>query len=204
MSGLLKSVLPAVIPQMLYLVALGELMWEFDPAFVEDFCLPREEGSEVKGPLVASIIRCEAMRDYSGPAKDSAGTIMLAALALCTCVSSASYVYRIESIRTEPPWKQNHLWLGTLISSFVLIAIYMSLVLEDGSMTALPWYFYLLFLGSPCICLFICEHVKKIDKKQEKRAVMMRRLQFETRLGMWSPKESTHMEAIQRREQISP
>jgi len=206
LSMLLRAAIPAIIPQFFYLIVLGELMWEFDSPFVKDFCLDGDK-SEYRKPPIASIIRCEALRDYSGPAVQSAGTISLAALAICTCVASASYVFRTESIRSEPPWKRNHLWLGTLALSFVLIAIYMALVLEEGSMTTLSWYFYLLFLVAPFGCLYFCEAVKKMDQRHEKRAVMMRRLQFETRLGMWSPKESTHMGdgmSNNRRENTSP
>ncbi|KAL7537913.1 hypothetical protein ACHAXR_009079 [Thalassiosira sp. AJA248-18] len=194
LSALLRSALPAIIPQFIYLIALGDLLWHFDSPFVEEHCLQ------------SPIIRCQALRDYSGPARESAGTISLAALALCTCVSSASYVFRTEAIRSEPPWKRNHLWLGTLSLSFLLIAVYMALVLEKGSMAALSWYFYILFLVAPFVCLYFCEVIKKIDQRHEKRAVMMRRLQFETRLGMWSPKESTHPEHMNdyRRENDSP
>ena len=174
LSALLKAVRPAVIPQFLYLIALRELLWEFDAPFLEENCLKALNAH-------ASILRCEALRDYSGPATESAGTIMLATLALCTSVNSASYVFRTESILSEPPWKRNKLWLVSLVLSFVLIASYMGMVLERGSMAALPWYFYVLFLLSPFFCLGVCELVKKKDQRLDKRAAMMRRLQFETR-----------------------
>jgi len=209
LSGLIRAVVPAIIPQFLYLIALGDLMLEFDSPFVKDFCLPYLGGDEVeyRKPPITFVIRCEAMRDYSGPATESAGTISMAALAICTCVASASYVFRMESILSEPPWKRNHLWLGTLALAFLLVTVYMSLVLEPGSMVALSWYFYLLFLMAPFACLYFCEAVKTMDQRHEKRAIMMRRLQFETRLGMWSPKESTHMGDVQnnnQKENVSP
>ncbi|KAK1741012.1 putative transmembrane protein 94 [Skeletonema marinoi] len=39
-NGLLRAFLPAVVPHFLYLIALGELMWKFDPQFVAEnaFC----------------------------------------------------------------------------------------------------------------------------------------------------------------------
>lgn len=180
LSLMLKSSLPAVIPQFLYLVALGELMWKFDSQFVENFCL-QDEAVVTQKPPISSIIRCEALRYYSGPATESAALIMLASLALCTCITSASFVFRTASIYSEPPWKRNHVWMGTLVLSFIFIAIYLGSVLAEGSMTALSWYFYVLFLGTPFICLCFSEMVKKMDQKHEKRAAMMRRLQFETR-----------------------
>ena len=157
-------------------------MWEFDSQFVLDHCLDSLDPDEVKLRVATtSIIRCEALRDYSGPAIAAAGSVTLAALAICTCMTSASYVFRTESIHSEPPWKQNHLWLGTLALSFVLVSLYLFLVLEEGSMAALSWFFYVLFLLAPLTCLYLCETIKKRDQKLDKRAAMMRRLQFETR-----------------------
>lgn len=188
-SGLLRVALPAALPQFLYLIVLGQLMWELEPSFVLDFCLHSIDGGEIIEPIkppTASILRCNALRDYSGPVTESAGTILLASFALCICVSSASYVFRTESIRAEPPWKRNHLWLGSLAVSFILVAGYLSLFLENGSMQALGWSFYLLFVISPFICLYCCEVAKKMDQTNERRAAMMRRLQFETRYVCFS------------------
>ncbi len=164
-SWLLRSALPAIVPQFLYLICLGELMWEFDYQFVLDHCLDLLDPDEVEVRVATtSVIRCEALRNYSGPATDAAGSVTLAALAICTCMTSASYVFRTESIFSEPPWKRNHLWLGTLTLSFVLVSLYLVLVLEEGSMAALSWFFYLLFLLAPVTCLYLCETIKKRDR----------------------------------------
>jgi len=70
----------------------------------------------------------------------------------------------------------------------------MSTVLAEGSVAALPWYFFALFLLTPFICLLINEKIlKNSDRLIDRRNEMMRRLQFETKLGMWSPKESQHV-----------
>jgi 4-hydroxybenzoate polyprenyltransferase len=136
------------------------------------------------GRQLSSIIRCEALRNYSGEATESASVIMLASLTLCTCIASASFVFRTEPIHSEPPWKRNHLWLGSLVSSLVLLTIYMSSVLATGSIAALPWYFFVLFLLTPFICLLINEKIlKNSDRIIDRRNEMMRRLQFETKLG---------------------
>eukprot|EP00574_Skeletonema_japonicum_P000624 CAMPEP_0201740330 /NCGR_PEP_ID=MMETSP0593-20130828/46246_1 /ASSEMBLY_ACC=CAM_ASM_000672 /TAXON_ID=267983 /ORGANISM="Skeletonema japonicum, Strain CCMP2506" /LENGTH=478 /DNA_ID=CAMNT_0048234637 /DNA_START=1927 /DNA_END=3363 /DNA_ORIENTATION=+ len=194
-NGLLRAFLPAVVPHFLYLIALGELMWEFDPQFVADKCLLATNSSEqiTQRPL-SPIIRCEALRNYRGNATESAGVIMLASLILCTCVASASFCFRTELICSEPPWKRNHMWVGSLTSSLTLLAIYMRIVLAVGSISALPWYFLVLFFLSPFICLIINEKIlKNSDRLIDRRNEMMRRLQFETKLGMWSPKESQHV-----------
>lgn len=182
-GGVLRAAPSAVIPQLIYLIVLGELMWAFDAPFVEEYCLATDNMAQIVSakPSWTSIIRCEALRDYSGPAKVSAGAITLASLAICTCVVSASFVFRTEPLFREPPWKRNHLWVGSMLLSFVLIAVYLAATLERGSMTSLPWYFHLLFVLTPFICLWLSEVVKKADQKHEKRVAMMRRLQFETR-----------------------
>mmetsp|Transcript_31329 Transcript_31329/g.65513 ORF Transcript_31329/g.65513 Transcript_31329/m.65513 type:complete len:1636 (-) Transcript_31329:697-5604(-) len=194
MNGVLRAAPQAILSQFVYIVAFCQLMWEFESPFLEEHCLDFS-GNESMGnnPPMVKIIRCDALRNYSGPAKISAGMISLASLAICTCFSSASFVFRTESIRSEPPWKRNHLWVLALFLSLISIAVYLGVSVEKGSMVALPLNFYALFLASPFLCLFLNELVKKIDHKHEKRAVMMRRLQFETRLGMWSPKESSHI-----------
>ena len=171
------------------MIQLPSIMWEFDSTFVIENCLSSANVHDVefRKPPMASILRCEALRNYSGPAKECAGTIMLASLAICTCVASASFVFRLEPIRSEPPWKRNRLWVVSLIISFVLIAIYLSSVLEKGSMAALPAYFHVLFSVTPFVCLLLSEVAKNIEQKHEKRAAMMRRLQFETRCVLYCP-----------------
>ena len=194
-NGFLRAFLPAFVPHLLYLIALGELMWKFDPQFVADNCLLASTNiEEVARRPLSPVIRCEALRSYRGDATESASVIMLASLMLCTCVASASFVFRTEQILSEPPWKRNHMWIGSLILSLSLLAIYMRIVLAEGSVAALPWYFFALFLLTPFLCLLINEKIlKNSDRLIDRRNEMMRRLQFETKLGMWSPKESQHV-----------
>ena len=197
-----RSSIPAILTQFLYLIVLGELMWEFDPQFVLDNCLDSADVTadaeeQVKfRQATTSIIRCSALRNYSGPATDAAGIIMLSSLVICTIMSSASYIFRNELITSEPPWKRNHLWFGTVLLSLTLVILYMAVVLERGTMSGLSWLTYVLFVLFPFLCLYCCETMKKREQKIEKRAAKMRRLQFETRLGMWSPKESNHLHSM--------
>lgn len=184
---LAKTLLPAVIPQLLYLIALARLMLEYEPVFIGTYCA--DDSNELS---FASVIRCTDMREYSGPVKDSAEAIFMASFAMNTCFISASYVYMTESFWTDPPWKRNHVWVGSVILSLALISVYLSVVPENGTMIVLPWYFYLLFTMSPLLCLWACEWVKQRVRKNECRAAKMRRLQFETKLGMWSPKETQY------------
>lgn len=201
-SWFIRSSIPAILPQFLYLIVLGELMWEFDPQFVLGNCLfvttdVTADAVNVKfRQATTSVIRCSALQNYLGPATDSAGVIMLASLVICTIISSASYIFRNELITSEPPWKRNHIWFGTVLLSLTLVIMYMILVLETGTMSCLSWLTYVLFILFPLICLYCCEIMKKREQKIERRAAKMRRLQFETRLGMWSPKESNHLNSM--------
>jgi hypothetical protein len=63
-----------------------------------------------------------------------------------------------------------------------------SRTVEEGTGVALPWYFYVLYVLFPFVCLVVNEYVKPMEAKHAVRAEKLRRLQFETRLGAWSPK----------------
>ena len=179
LSLFLRSVPSSIISHIIFLVAFGELMWAFDSSFIEDHCHAGELNSE--RPPFAAIIRCQDLKHYYGPSTIAAGTIAFTSLALCTIVLSASFLLRTESILSEAPWSKNRHWVGSIFLSIALIAAYLAATLERGTMSALSWYFYVLFVLAPFICLFMSEIMKKADQKQEKRAAMMRRLQFETR-----------------------
>jgi magnesium-transporting ATPase (P-type) len=178
-SLVLRSLPSAIISHLIYLVALGELMFKFDPTFVEEHCAINAHAND-RAPL-ASIIRCQDLEHYYGPPVIASGTLALASLALSSTILSASFVFRTEPIRSEAPWTNNRQWVGSVVFSIILVAVYLVGTLERDTMLALPWYFYMMFALAPFICLAFSEMVKKADQKQEKRAMMMRRLQFETR-----------------------
>ena len=118
---------------------------------------------------------------------------MLGQMALCVIFASAGFVYRTKSLGEEPPWARNAIWLYISLASLVLVVLCMILAMDGGSAAArvagtLPWYYYVLSILFPFMWLGVGEIVKNIDREHEKRACMLRRLQFETRLGMWSPK----------------
>ena len=151
-------------------MALGELMWSLDPAFVEEYC------DEDK-----PIIRCQNLIHYNGSPVLAAGSISLASLALCNTVLSSSFLYQTEPVYKAPLWNRNPEWVVSVVVSIIFIAAYLAASLEKGTLLVLPWYFYLVFVAAPFICLSLSEMVKRAEQKQEKRAAMMRRLQFETR-----------------------
>lgn len=176
-----KSILPALLSQVIFLIAYGELIFFVEPELVATGC-PYNNGRWV------SVIRCEALRGYSGPARTSAGAISLVHFVLCITIASVSFVYRFTPIREQHPWQYNQAWAGVLVLVVCLTAVYASLAVVPGVTQVLPWYYYLLNIVDPCLCLVWNEFLKKVEAKHEKRAEKLRRLQFETRLGAWSPK----------------
>ena len=181
-SGILKALLPAILPQLLHLIAYGELMIKFEPELVQTQC------SASVGPGDwAKIVRCEALKHYFGAARTSAGLFVFAELVLCTIVAPATYVHGTTPILELPPWSGNSLWAYSVVLGLLLVTAIL-LAAEGGSFSALPWYFYILAVLMPPICVAWNEFLKRTDRRHELRAGKLRRLQFETRLGMWSPK----------------
>jgi magnesium-transporting ATPase (P-type) len=183
--SLLKCLPPAVFPQLLYLIAFGEFMIEQEPELLELRC-----GSNFQPGDWASVIRCTGISDYSGPAKDSAVALSLGELIFCMIVTSASFVYRTLPIFEEPPWRRNHLWVACLGVAIAVLAGYLSLTVEPrGSLATMPWYYFLLaVVVMPLGCVVWDEYLKRPERHVLDRAEKLRRLQYETRLGMWSPK----------------
>ena len=174
-TTLLKALLPAALPQLLHLIAYGELIIYFDPDFVETQC----SGSFDQGDW-ALLLRCDALKEYSGVARTSAGSFVFAELILCTIVASCTYVHGTIPIRELPPWRGNRVWAYSVILGLLIVAAIL-LATDEGSFSALPWYFYVLALVMPPICIAWNEFLKQVDRKHEMRAEKLRRLQFETR-----------------------
>jgi len=187
---MIRAFLPAMGSHLLYLISLGQLLLAFEPNYLEEYC-PEINLATARW---SQVIRCPILSSYSGAARVWSGTLMLGQMALCSIVASAGFVFRTRSLREEPPWWRNSIWLMSCVISLLLTVLYMLLSIGGAASTqvarALPYYFYILSLLLPPFWLFVGEMIKKVDRRHEKRACMLRRLQFETRLGMWSPKEN--------------
>eukprot|EP00536_Pseudo-nitzschia_multiseries_P013726 jgi/Psemu1/327288/estExt_fgenesh1_pg.C_6050003 len=180
----LKALPPAIFPQLLYLIAFGELMIELEPDIVQVKCMLNPSSGNW-----ASVIRCRELGEYSGVSRDVAVSLSLAELALLTVVTSATFVYRTIPIWEEPPWRRNNLWAVSVLIALVIIALYLLLSIGHGIFSSLPWYYFVLaYCAMPLICILWNEYLKRSEKSVLDRAEKLRRLQFETRLGMWSPK----------------
>ena len=177
---LMKALVPAILPQILHMISFGELVIKFDNAYVTTYC-PRAINW-------VDIVRCDGMKHYVGEAKSSAGSLVLAQFILCVILSSVAFVYRFQSLRQQFPWERNILWIMSLLVAIGVLILYVVLSTKNGTAAALPWYFYVLSMASPFLCIIWVEFFKRSETKQEERAEKVRRLQFETRLGAWSPR----------------
>jgi hypothetical protein len=175
-----KAVPAALFPQLLYLVALGEFFLYLEPGLAADSC----PGASTW----VHIVRCPALRTYSGVARTSASAVSLAHCAFNVVVGSASFVSRFTPLLDLPPWQHNVVWCGASAVSVALIAIYMTATVPRGSGSSLPWYYFAYAILTPFLCLVWNERWKRSEAWHDRRAEKLRRLQFETRLGAWSPK----------------
>jgi len=182
----IRACISAIAAHFVHLIGFGSLMLNFERGYL----VAGDCGTLLGGMDWQNVARCDAVRQYSGPVKDWAGSLMLAELSLCLVVLSSSFLSRTEYIKDKNPWRSNPLWGWAFLASLLLVVFYLVATLDNGVWGALPWYFYIVAIIMPTLGLLISEFVKQADQRQEYRAEKLRRLQFETRLGMWSPKES--------------
>lgn len=179
----LKALPPAIFPQIVYLICLGEFMIHLEPTLLDSACSP-----DIGQGDWALVIRCDALRGYSGDAHDMASSIALAEFIICTIVTSAAFIHRTKPLYEEPPWKKNHLWALLSVMGIAVAVLYVYWMLQEDILLVLPWYCFVLFCIMPFLCLFSVEILKRKERRLLDRAEKLRRLLFETRLGMWSPK----------------
>lgn len=107
----LKSIPPSLSSAIMWLIAYGRLVFYFESAFVSTQCPDVERW--------VNVLRCDALKNYSGPARIQAGALALSHLVFCVIIGSASFVYRFSSISDQPPLACNHVW--ALSSLFCII-----------------------------------------------------------------------------------
>jgi hypothetical protein len=174
----LKAIPPALLTQLLHLIAFGELVLYFEPELVRSSC----------GAGWVDVIRCDALKDYAGPARKSSGILVFSLFAVCSILASASFVDRFEPMMDQILWELNPTWTLAVVVAVVIISVFAAIAIDDGIGSVLPWYFYILAFVIMLFCIIWNEAWKRVECRHERRAEKVRRLQFETRLGAWSPK----------------
>ncbi|TMW61091.1 hypothetical protein Poli38472_014552 [Pythium oligandrum] len=128
---------------------------------------------------------------------DRAEGAMSLMIGLALISASTSYLYRFESVFFASPLR-NRMWMG-VAATLLLIQIAVStlragLVGADGLSLGtfvtqvVPWHGWVVVCSWPSVSLLLDELVKKSDRHYLKRYYKFLRMQFDTRLGMWSPK----------------
>ncbi|KAG3240719.1 hypothetical protein PI124_g14387 [Phytophthora idaei] len=151
-----------------------------------DFVLDNELMTMTPRPAVVSA------------AVDRAEAGMLLMIGICIVTSSCGYLYRCESMFKLSPFR-NIMWVATacllLCLQFFLSMLRAGIVGADGVTLwhfvsqSVPWTFWVVTLGVwPLAILGIDEAIKTHDKRHLVRYNKFLRMQFDTRLGMWSPK----------------
>ncbi|GMF38492.1 unnamed protein product [Phytophthora fragariaefolia] len=131
-------------------------------------------------------------------AVDRAEAGMLLMIGLCIVTTSCGYLYRCESIFKLSPFR-NVMWAGAasllLCLQLAISALRARIVGADGVTLwqfvsqSVPWSFWVVVLGVwPLIIIAVDEVIKTHDKRHLVRYNKFLRMQFDTRLGMWSPK----------------
>lgn len=174
-SVIIKGLLPAALSQVVFLIAFGSIIIEYDSELIIDEC-------GLKTFSWIDVIHCDVMNSYVGPATIPSGALIISFHALCMIVISSSFLLGTNPIFSKSaPLQKNKVWTFTTILAAAVILLYLCLTLERSAINYLPWYFYFVSLISPFVCLAFCELVKQRDRKDEQRAAKMRRLHFETR-----------------------
>lgn len=123
---------------------------------------------------------------------------MLLVIGFSIVASSCGYLHRCESIFSMSPLR-NRIWLGTcaLVVCVQLVISVLRAGIEGGDGFSLwwfvssivPWLFWLLALIVwPLTVIAVDEVAKAHDRRHMTRYYKFLRMQFDTRLGMWSPK----------------
>ena len=170
--NLVRSLLPCFGAHLLYLTIFGELFLSFEPSLAEA-CASNNSWF--------SILKCGKIDTYTGPARSIASALMLSELALCSIVLSPGFIAKSKPLRFDGRFSKNRLWLYSTFLSLALIIIYIIVCSNQETREILSWYSFFIMMAWPFLCLGFSEFLKKYEEKDEARADMLRRLQFETR-----------------------
>lgn len=130
-------------------------------------------------------------------AVDRAEAGMLLMIGICIVTSSCGYLYRCESVFKQSPFR-NIMWVTTACVLLCLQLIFSMLLAgnvgaDDISLwqfvsQSVPQTFWVVVGVWPFAILGLDEAIKAHDKRHLVRYNKFLRMQFDTRLGMWSPK----------------
>ncbi|CAM9109976.1 unnamed protein product [Choristocarpus tenellus] len=117
--------------------------------------------------------------------------LVMTVMVLCIVVQSAGFMYRTATVWEGKPWK-NWIWCNTVGIILFLEVVYLwASAAARGTMDLLldcPWEALVAGGLCPIIVALVGESVRRNDARVHKRYITLLRLEFDTRLGMHSPK----------------
>ncbi|CAM9190666.1 unnamed protein product [Phaeothamnion confervicola] len=155
----------------------------------------------MRAPRTASAVWqdavwCSELAKGSAPAvvwraSAQATDLMLCELVLCLAAQSAGFMHRTAPLRKERPY-HNRAWAAIVAAALLLQAGFVVVAAAArGSLSmlgAVPWPVLLAGALWPAVAVAVGEAVKRHDARLHGRYVTLLRLEFETRLGMYSPR----------------
>ena len=116
----------------------------------------------------------------------STGSLIVIEFCFATILSSIGSCYRAEAFWVEREWLNNTAFLSVLCVNFLVVLGLLFILADFSSMGVAGWLVFALW---PFVNLTVAEFFfKRREVGVSERAALMRRLEFETRLGMWSPR----------------
>jgi len=169
-----RGAVSSIGPFFVQIVAFGELLGLEE----RDICGMGASGEWWKA------VRCQDLVNYDGDASRGAGILAITNFSLVMIFVSAGILFRDVPAKLAI-FKRNYIWSGTAAAA-TLIVLSFGFISVNGK-DKLTYWFWLNFFFWPFVSLKTSEWIKVTEKQLLSRGKMLRRLQFETKLGMHSP-----------------
>lgn len=139
------------------------------------------------------VVWCSALLNTEAEraAQDASEGLMAFLFVLSSCVQSSSFLYRTQSLAVLSPLK-NRVWATGAVIAVLLQALYSlgraHVLSGKAGLAWVPWHLWLLIFFWPAVALVIDEKVKAMDAQLHGRYMKFLQLEFDTRLGQYSPR----------------
>lgn len=155
------------------------------------------KGDSTSPPSWQDALWCPEFTSHVGPnssidiATAQASDLMLSELVLAVICMSAAMQHRMSGITAHPPW-QSRVWLLFVLALAVLQIAYVwigaAVRRSVDLLLATPWQSLLGGLAWAGVVVAAGEILKRRDARIHGRYLTLLRLEFNTRLGMHSPR----------------
>ncbi|CAM9177415.1 unnamed protein product [Discosporangium mesarthrocarpum] len=172
----------------LYLVIFGQLLVQAD---TEATCEGQGLGAQWLDSLWCSDLESTRSDPVVTQVKDQAVDLAVAELVLCLLAQSPGLMYRTATVLEGKPWK-NRAWYYIVILIICIQNLYIWASAAARGTTSIllscPWEPLVVGAVCPLVVAAVGCLVKQNDARAYKRYITLLRLEFDTRLGMHSPR----------------